>query len=170
MYFIPFVVGVGFQKLRGQTWLSATATSTAIVWTSAQIRKGAILRVATAANTVMSMTLWNVTAGVGLGILGGIGVSTLLFGEEGKEDAIDFYTGKVSTGKYVETVVKGIGSIPERTRMNRAVPGNALGLPTGTNPFSHKIQQERDAVMSGESWYTTPDSGRQGSWYSTPGG
>ena len=133
MYFIPFVVGIGFQRFRGQTWLSSSLSSGVVVWTSAQIRKGAILRLMTAANTLMSMTLWNVAAGIGLGIAGGIGVSTLLFGKEGKEAAIDLYTGKVSAGKYVDTVVKGISSIPERIEYNRAVPGNAAGIAAGTN-------------------------------------
>lgn len=143
MYFIPFVVGIGFQKARGHTWASAMATSTAVVWTSAQIRKGAIKRLAMMGHRVMSLTAYQLTAGVALGIAGGIATSQLLFGEEGRKDAIDFYTGKVKASEAIATIAKAPGRILERTRMNRAVPDNAAGLPVGTNPYVYEIQEQR---------------------------
>ena len=132
MYFIPFIVGIGFQRARGQTWTSAIATSSAVVWTSAQIRKGAIKRVALMGHRVASMSMYNVAAGLALGAAGGIAVSQLLFGDEGRKDVIDLYTGKVTAREYVETIAKAPSRIIERTSLNRAVEGNAAGLPTGS--------------------------------------
>jgi len=152
MYFIPFVVGIGFQKARGQTWLSAIASSTAVVWTSGQIRKGAIKRVALMGHRVLSMSMYHVGAGLILGAAGGIAVSQLLFGDQGRKDAIDLYTGKVSARKYVETVVAAPKRILELTEANRAVPGNAAGIPAGTNVSAKTTGQGMEPDYSHPGW------------------
>jgi outer membrane lipoprotein SlyB len=71
------------------------------------------------------------------GAIVGTGVSYALFGEEGAQDAIDLYTGQVpvfsiSEGSLLETISDIPGYIQARNESNRAVPGNAAGIPGGT--------------------------------------
>jgi len=146
---VAFVVATLYGKATGRTWLSSIGTATVIGWTATQIRRGAVMRLAAAGNTLMSMTLWNVAAGVGLGVAGGIGASQLLFGDEGRKDAIDLYTGKVSAALYVDTVLKVPGRLAAITQANRAVENNAAGLPTGTN-----VSTSYTAPGSEEFWGT----------------
>jgi len=146
---VAFVVATLYGKATGRTWLSSIGTATVIGWTATQIRRGAVMRLAAAGNTLMSMTLWNVAAGVGLGVAGGIGASQLLFGDEGRKDAIDLYTGKVSAALYVDTVLKVPGRLQAITQGNRAVENNAAGLPTGTN-----VSTSYTAPGSEEFWGT----------------
>jgi len=150
--YAAFIVAALFARARGQTWLSSVGTATAIGWTATQVRKGALLRLATAGNTLMSMTLWNVTAGVALGVAGGIGTSQLLFGDEGRKDAIDLYTGKVSAGLYVDTVLKVPGRLEAITQGNRAVENNAAGLPTGTNTAAKQTGQGMEPDYTNPNW------------------
>lgn len=131
MYLIPFAVGVGFQRLRGQTLTTSILGSGAVVWTSAQIRKGAFQRVAMMGHRVMSLSAYHITAGIALGVVGGIATSQVLFGDEGRKDAIDFYTGGVSATDYASALAKAPQRIAESIAANRAVAGNAAGLPTG---------------------------------------
>ena len=128
-----WIVAFLYGRATGKTWLSAMGTATAIGWTATQIRNGAFMRLAAAGNTLMSMTLWQFTAGVALGVAGGIGTSRLLFGKEGQVDAIDFYTGKVSAPLYIDTLKKAPGRIAASVQANRAVENNAAGLPTGAS-------------------------------------
>jgi len=135
-----FIVATLYGKATGRTWLSSLGTATVIGWTANQVRRGAFLRIASAGNTLMSMTLWQVAAGVGLGVAGGIGVSQALFGEEGRKDAIAFYTGEASVQ---ETLRKTPGRIAAIIQGNRAVENNAAGLSTGTNIVTLGVQQQR---------------------------
>jgi hypothetical protein len=96
----------------------------------------------------MSMTLWQLTAGVALGVAGGVGTSRLLFGKEGQDVAIDFYTGKVSAPLYIDTLKKVPARIAAITAGNRAVANNAAGLPTGQNIYGSHATRE-------ETWRTT---------------
>jgi len=148
-----FIVATLYGKATGRTWISSLGTATVIGWTATQVRRGAIMRLATVGNTLMSMTLWDFAAGVGLGVVGGIGTSKLLFGEKGQEDAIDLYTGKVSAPLYVETLLKAPERIAASIQTNRAVENNAAGLPTGTQvestyPTDDWTRQNRERWMA----------------------
>lgn len=157
---VAFVVATLYGKATGRTWLSSLGTATVIGWTATQVRKGAVLRLASAGNTLMSMTLWNVAAGVGLGVAGGIGASQLLFGDEGRKDAIDLYTGKVSAALYVDTVLKVPGRLQAITQSNRAVENNAMGLPTGTNVSTSYTAPGSEAFWDTGSMAGAGDTGR----------
>jgi hypothetical protein len=130
---VAFIVATLYGKATGRTWLSSLGTASVIGWTATQIRRGAFMRLALAGNTLMSMTLWNVTAGVALGVAGGVGTSRLLFGKEGQEDAIDFYSGKVSVPLYIDTLKKAPERIAASIASSRAVENNAAGVMTGQN-------------------------------------
>jgi hypothetical protein len=150
MWVAPFVVGVGFSKLRGQTWTSSMIYSGAVTWTVVQVRKGALMRVASMGHRLMSLSAYNILAGVAIGMVGGVGVSQLLFGDEGRKDALDLYSGKVSVASYAETLSK----VPSRAAAinigNRAVEGNAAGLPAGTN-IATLAYQERARIAGAPS-------------------
>ena len=137
-----FIVATIYGRATGKTWLSSLGTATVIGWTATQVRRGAIMRLMVAGNTLMSMTLWNVAVGVGLGVGGGIATSRLLFGEKGQADAIDFYTGKVSAPLYIDTLKKAPARIAASIAENRAVENNAAGLPTGTQAESNYPTQD----------------------------
>jgi hypothetical protein len=138
---VAFIVATLYGRATGKTWLSSLGTAGVIGWTATQVRRGAFLRIASAGNVLMSMTLWNFTAGVALGVAGGIGTSRLLFGKEGQQDAIDFYSGKVSVPLYIDTLKKAPERIAAITAANRAVANNAAGIPAG--------QQVRETVPAG---------------------
>jgi len=156
---VAFVVATLYGKATGRTWLSSLGTATVIGWTATQVRKGAVLRLASAGNTLMSMTLWNVAAGVGLGVAGGIGTSRLLFGKEGQDLAIDFYTGKWSIPELAETLQSTPSTIAARIQANRAVENNAAGLPTGTSVNTYTAPGSEEFWGSG-SMAGTGDLGR----------
>lgn len=145
---IGFAVGTLFGKATGKTWTSSVAYAGAVTWTTNQVyglaigRAGALGRLATAGNVVLNMTVGNVLAGVLLGVAGGIGTSQVLFGDEGRKDAVRFYTGKVSPALYAETLSKAPGRIKAITIANRAVENNAAGLPTGM-PIDPSTNQPR---------------------------
>jgi hypothetical protein len=140
MWLVPigFGVGVLFGKATGKTWVSAAVYAGAVTWTTSQVyglaigRVGALGRLAFAGQAVWGMSVGALVGGVALGIAGGIGTSQLLFGDEGRKDAIDFYTGKVSAGLYLDTLKKAPERIAASVAANRAVENNAAGLPTGT--------------------------------------
>lgn len=142
MYLIPFAVGVGFGKLTGKTWGAAALYSGAVVWTAAQIRRGAFLRIGSMAHRVLSLTGYQVLAGVALGVGVGTVTSQLLFGDAGRKAAIDFYTDPfdIEKGKTIVSIPKNLAAI---TAGNRAVANNAAGLPTGENIHgSHRTREE----------------------------
>tara|TARA_R110001583_G_scaffold126826_1_gene278415 strand:+ start:254 stop:733 length:480 start_codon:yes stop_codon:yes gene_type:complete len=85
-----------------------------------------------------AMTIQSAAAGVIGGAVVGTGVSYALFGKEGAKDAVKLYTGQVPIISLApESYLGTIAQIPERlaaiTTGNRAVEGNAAGLPTGWN-------------------------------------
>jgi hypothetical protein len=95
------------------------------------------IRFGTAATSIGLGTAAAATAyGYALGATVGTAASWLLFGEEGRDDAIELYTspvtGEVSLSEWADAVT----SIPELLEQQRsaweAVPGNAAGLPAGT--------------------------------------
>jgi len=139
MWLVPIGFGVGllFGKATGKTWTSAAVYAGAVTWTTSQVyglaigRAGALGRLAFAGQAVWGMSVGALVGGVALGVAGGIGTSTLLFGKEGQADAIDFYTGKVSAPLYLDTLKKAPGRIAASIQANRAVENNAAGLPAG---------------------------------------
>ena len=159
MYLIPFVVGVGFGRVRGQTLTTSILSSGAVVWTSAQIRQGALKRVAMMGHRVMSLSAYNITAGIALGVAGGIATSQLLFGDEGRKDAIDFYTGGVSVADYATALAKAPERIYQSIEANRAVANNAAGIPEGM-PIDQATGEPRGFNSpSGRNPFITPFRG-----------
>jgi hypothetical protein len=73
-----------------------------------------------------------VAAGAAIGVIVGTGVSYAMFGKEGRDAAIEFYTEPSQWGERLSQ----IGDIPELLREQnaawQAVPGNAAGIATGT--------------------------------------
>lgn len=155
---VAFIVATLYGKATGRTWLSSLGTASVIGWTATQVRRGAFMRLAAAGNTLMSMTMWQVTAGVALGVAGGIGTSRLLFGKKGQQDAIDFYTGKVSAPLYIDTLKKAPGRIAASIAENRAVENNAAGVPTG---------QQVDSNYPTHDW-TIENRRRYSEWQNKP--
>lgn len=145
---IGFGVGTLFGKATGKTWIASATYAGAVTWTTNQVyglaigRAGAAGRLYTAGQVVLTMTVGQLLAGVALGVAGGIGTSQLLFGDEGRKDAVDFYTGKVSAPKYVETLSKAPSRVKAIVAANRAVENNAAGLPTGM-PIDSSTNQPR---------------------------
>jgi hypothetical protein len=140
---IGWGVSILFQKVFGRTWTSAIASSSAVTWTTTQLYRSiwlqqttAMTRLAYAGQMVWTASVGNVLTGAALGVAGGIGVSYLLFGEEGKDDAIDLYTGKVSFAKAVETIAAAPRKVAAITAGNRAVPNNAAGMIVGQSIYT----------------------------------
>ena len=150
MWLMPIGFGVGtlFGRATGKTWISSAAYAGAVTWTTNQVyglaigRAGALGRLATAGQVVLTMTVGQLLAGVALGVAGGIGTSQLLFGDEGRKDAIDFYRGRVSLGEQIETYSKVPSRVKAIVAANRAVENNAAGLPTGM-PIDPSTNQPR---------------------------
>jgi len=132
MWLIPFVVGVGFGKITGKTWGASALYSGAVTWTVVQVRRGAFLRIGSMAHRVLSLTGYQVLAGIAIGAAVGTGTSQLLFGPEGRKAAIDFYTDPFDIEKG-KTILKAPARAAAIIQGNRAVANNAAGLPTGTN-------------------------------------
>jgi len=174
MWIVPFIVGGVFGKAFGKTWTSALVYAGAVGWTSAQVAglirflpfvkgvgsAGAAGRLAFAGQALWGMSFGNVVTAVGLGVVGGIGVSQLLFGDEGRKDAIDLYTGKVSAALYVDTVLKVPGRLQAITQGNRAVENNAAGLPTGTNVSTSYTAPGSEEFWGSGSMAGAGDTGR----------
>jgi hypothetical protein len=143
---LTWVVGTLFGKATGKTWTAAATSAAVPIWISSQVyglglyawsggtagSAGAAGRLAFAGQALWGMSVGGLVTGVGLGVVGGIATSQLLFGDKGKEDAIDFYTGKVSPGLWADTIAKAPGRVKAIVAANRAVENNAAGLPTGT--------------------------------------
>lgn len=162
-------VGTLAGRVTGKTWISSAAYSGAVTWTTSQLyqavwlgRTNAMARLGWAGRAVWGMSVGGLTTGVLLGMGGGIAVSQLLFGDEGRKDAIDLYTGKVSVPKYIETIAAAPKEIARIVEANRAVPNNAAGLPTGmpidstTNQprgFNSPSGQNPFAYGDGPAWY-----------------
>ena len=170
---IQLASGVAVGALFGRTPAESAIITGATIGTAAAIRRIGIMRVAQgslAGLGRLAMVPSGYLAGAVVGgAIVGTGISYALFGKEGAKAAVDFYTNPldIEKGKTLLAVPSNLAAI---TQGNRAVANNAAGLPTGTNVASIELQEQRGDVMSGDSWYTTPDSGTQGSWYSTPGG
>jgi len=157
MWQIPVGIGVG-------VWYSGQSPKRAMLATGLTLTGSAIIRsigwraAGSAAwfgiRAVGAMSIQGFAGAVVGGALVGTAVSYALFGEEGAKAAVDFYTDPFDLDK-----AKTIADIPANlvaiTQSNRAVENNAAGLPTGTNVASLDIQQQREAVMAGDSWYTT---------------
>jgi hypothetical protein len=162
MWLVPIGFGVGVLagKATGKTWTSSVVYAGAVTWTTSQVyglaigRAGALGRLAYAGQALWGMTVGGLITGVAVGIAGGIGTSRLLFGKEGQEDAIDFYTGKVSVPLYIETLKKAPERIAARIQANRAVENNAAGLPTGSNvTYGDHAQRMADSHgMTRDQW------------------
>lgn len=151
MYLIPFTVGVGFGRLTGRTWGSSILYSGAVTWTAAQIKRGAFRRVASMGHRVLSLTGYQVLAGLAIGVGVGTATSSLLFGKEGREAAIDFYTDPFDSEK-VETILDIPKNLMAITALNRAVENNAAGLPTGTNVSAQQTGQGMEPDYSHPNW------------------
>jgi hypothetical protein len=147
MWFIPFVVGVGFGKLTGKTWGASALYSGAVTWTAVQIRRGAFLRIGSMAHRVLSLTGYQVLAGVAIGMGVGTATSQLLFGAEGRKAAIDFYTDPFDIKK-AKTIALAPARVKAIVQGNRAVANNAAGLPTGTNIATLAWEESRSEFMA----------------------
>ena len=148
MLWVPLALAVGtlYGKATGKTWTAAAFSAGAPIWITSQLYSlglyawtggaagsaGALGRLTWAAQAVWGMHVGGFLTAVGLGVAGGIGTSQLLFGDEGRKDAIAFYTGKVSPGLWADTLAKSPGRVKAIIAGNRAVANNAAGLPTGT--------------------------------------
>lgn len=156
MWLVPigFAVGTLFGKATGKTWTSSVVYAGGVTWTTSQVYglaigwAGALGRLGFAGQALWGMTVGGLVTGIGLGIAGGIGTSRLLFGKEGQEDAIDFYTGKVSVPLYIETLKEAPEKIAVSIASNRAVANNAAGLPTGWNTnVAPALQKQSDWAL-----------------------
>ena len=130
--FVPLLVGFGLAKAGGKTDVAAATYAGAGIWLTRTIQAGAVGRLWFAAQAVGSMTVWQLAAGYGAGVAGGIALSGLLFGKEGAEAAVDFYApGGADTADLFTELAKSPTRIASIVEGNRAVAGNAAGMLTG---------------------------------------
>jgi hypothetical protein len=91
------------------------------------------IRFGTATTSIgLGTVIASVAAGAAAGVIVGTGVSYAMFGKDGAEAAVEFYT---EPSQWVERLAT-IGDIPELLREQneawQAVPGNAAGISAGT--------------------------------------
>lgn len=95
-----FGFGLGNPKTRGATW-------TAAKWSVANVLRPIGLGMATAAANVARVVVLPIVTGYVIGATAGTWISGKLFGESGKQDALELYSGKVSWDQYWSTVGEG---------------------------------------------------------------
>lgn len=162
MWVLPFVVGVGIHKVRGLTWGAAAFWSGSSTWIINQLAKGRLMTVGRAVHTAMQLSAYNLVGGVALGLGVGYMTSYALFGKEGAQDFVDLYTGRVpivslASDSYLGVIAAGPMNAYTKTQGNRAVPGNAAGIPAGTNittmnPTPQEIYQQEFAEFAAKKY------------------
>lgn len=148
MWGIPVGIGIGVLYSGQSPQRAATATGLTLAGTA--IVRAIGWRTAGSAawfgiRAVGAMTIQGFTGAVIGGAIVGTGVSYALFGKEGAKDAVKLYTGQVNIfdsyygvpypslddDSYLGTIAQAPSNIAESIAMNRAVEGNAAGLPVG---------------------------------------
>ena len=134
MWQIPVGIGIGVLYSGQSPTRAATATGLTLAGTA--IVRAIGWRAAGSAawfgiRSIGAMTIQGFAGAVVGGAIVGTGVSYALFGKEGAKDAVKLYTGQVSAQEYVGTIAQAPSNIAESIAMNRAVEGNAAGLPVG---------------------------------------
>lgn len=94
-------IGLGWKPTRG-------ATTTAIRWTTTSVIRPIAIGMFTAAANVARVVALPLITGYAIGAFVGTVISEQIWGEEGKKNALELYTGKVSWADYWETVGEGI--------------------------------------------------------------
>ena len=139
MWHLPVGVGVGILYSGQSPKKAVTATGITLA-ASAAIRAIGWRATGSAAwygiRAGGAMSIQGFTGAVVGGALVGTAISWALFGKEGAMDAVKLYTGQVKVfslapDSYVGTIAQAPGNIAESIAANRAVEGNAAGLPTG---------------------------------------
>ena len=151
MWQLPVGIGVGVL-LGGQSPKKAAVLTGTTLVASAVIRSiGWRAAGSTAWFGVRAIGAMSIQGFVGAYVAGavvGTSVSYALFGKEGAEDAFELYTGQVKVfsvapDSYLGTIAQAPGRVRASIEANRAVEGNAAGLPTGQNIHgSHRTREE----------------------------
>ena len=137
MWQIPVGIGVGIlysgqSPRRAVTATGLTLVASAVVRAIGWRTAGAVAwRGATLVGRLGMVPAWYLAGAVVGGAVVGTAVSYALFGKEGAEAAVDFYTDPFDLKK-----VKTVASIPKNLKAqsayNRAVENNAMGITAGT--------------------------------------
>jgi len=93
-------LGLGWQPTRAATW-------TIIKWAGTNVAKPIMAGVATAALNVARAVLLPFATGYTIGAVTTVFISDAIWGETGREDAIELYTGQVSWDDYWNTLAEG---------------------------------------------------------------
>jgi len=94
-------VGLGWKPTRA-------ATTTAIRWTTTAVIRPIAVGMFTAAANVARVVVLPLVTGAVVGAFVGTVIADQVWGESGKRDALELYSGKVSWDQYWETVGEGI--------------------------------------------------------------
>jgi len=99
-------IGLGWKPTRG-------ATRTAVRWTATSVIRPIAVGVGIAtANVLRVVALPIITGGV-IGATVGTVIAGQIWGEQGKRDALELYTGKVSWDEYWSTLDEGFSTLWE---------------------------------------------------------
>jgi hypothetical protein len=152
-YGLPVGIGVGVL-LGGKSPTKALYLSGATLVGTAIVRSIGWRAAGSAAwfalQGVGAMSMQSFAGAVVGGAVVGTGVSYALFGKEGAKDAVKLYTGQVpilslAPDSYLGTIAQAPARIAATTQWNRAVEGNAAGLPTGWNTnVAEGLQDQSD--------------------------
>lgn len=93
--------GLGFKPTRAMT-------STAIKWTGAKVLAPIAKGGAIAAANVLRAVALPLATGYAIGAVTGTLIAEKFWGESGKEDAVQLYTGQVSWDDYWSTIGEGL--------------------------------------------------------------
>lgn len=150
---IAFPVGVGVGVIAGgRTPTEAVALTGLTAGITFAISRGGLQSAWFAVRAVAGMSIQGFAGAYVGGALVGTGVSYLLFGKEGAKAAAELYTGQVTPSEYLGTIAKAPGRVAASIAANRAVEGNAAGLPAGTNIAAKQTGQGMDPDYSHPYW------------------
>lgn len=94
-------IGVGWKPTRA-------ATLSAIRWSATAVVRPIMIGVGTAALNVARVVVLPLATGYTIGAVTGTVIAEYYWGEEGKRDAIELYTGQVSWDQYWNTLGDGL--------------------------------------------------------------
>jgi len=139
--FIGFGVGYALGRMGiGPVTAGLVGMGISIGWTVVGPR-AAVGATVSVAQALYYAPAGPMAAAVVVPVLAGAGASYVIAGKEGSDDYKEFMTEPLKMpGRVIESLVL----IQEHTHTNRAVAGNAAGLPTGQNIYgSHRTREEQ---------------------------